>query len=128
MQTDSPTHSDAMLYVLHVRCSTRVGARSAFHRRVSDDGSRSSYRSPRTRRIAPRRPGRKAESRSAAGSVIVEVWYTELERPRPCHAVHACPCPSFPERSLPMWTSTPFTERFGCRYPIVQGPMGGGAS
>src|SRR3954454_3027206 len=27
-----------------------------------------------------------------------------------------------------MWTSTPFTERFGCRYPIVQGPMGGGAS
>lgn len=27
-----------------------------------------------------------------------------------------------------MWTSTPFTERFGCRYPIVQGPMGGGMS
>src|SRR5919106_3370828 len=27
-----------------------------------------------------------------------------------------------------MWTSTRFTERFGCRYPIVQGPMGGGAS
>lgn len=27
-----------------------------------------------------------------------------------------------------MWTSTPFTERFGRRYPIVQGPMGGGAS
>lgn len=27
-----------------------------------------------------------------------------------------------------MWTSTPLTERFGCRYPIVQGPMGGGAS
>ena len=27
-----------------------------------------------------------------------------------------------------MWTSTPFTARFGCRYPIVQGPMGGGAS
>jgi nitronate monooxygenase len=27
-----------------------------------------------------------------------------------------------------MWTSTSFTERFGCRYPIVQGPMGGGAS
>jgi nitronate monooxygenase len=27
-----------------------------------------------------------------------------------------------------MWTSTPFTQRFGCRYPIVQGPMGGGAS
>lgn len=26
------------------------------------------------------------------------------------------------------WTSTRFTERFGCRYPIVQGPMGGGAS
>ncbi|HEX3556572.1 MAG TPA: nitronate monooxygenase [Thermoanaerobaculia bacterium] len=27
-----------------------------------------------------------------------------------------------------MWTSTRFTERIGCRYPIVQGPMGGGAS
>jgi nitronate monooxygenase len=27
-----------------------------------------------------------------------------------------------------MWTSTPLTQRFGCRYPIVQGPMGGGAS
>lgn len=27
-----------------------------------------------------------------------------------------------------MWTSTRFTERFGRRYPIVQGPMGGGAS
>jgi nitronate monooxygenase len=27
-----------------------------------------------------------------------------------------------------MWTATPFTARFGCRYPIVQGPMGGGAS
>src|SRR5262245_1553131 len=27
-----------------------------------------------------------------------------------------------------MWTSTRFTQRFGCRYPIVQGPMGGGAS
>jgi nitronate monooxygenase len=27
-----------------------------------------------------------------------------------------------------MWTSNRFTERFGCRYPIVQGPMGGGAS
>ena len=27
-----------------------------------------------------------------------------------------------------MWMSTPFTERFGCRYPLVQGPMGGGAS
>ncbi|HEY2293925.1 MAG TPA: nitronate monooxygenase [Thermoanaerobaculia bacterium] len=27
-----------------------------------------------------------------------------------------------------MWTSTPFTQRIGCRYPIVQGPMGGGAS
>jgi nitronate monooxygenase len=27
-----------------------------------------------------------------------------------------------------MWTSTRFTERFGCRFPIVQGPMGGGAS
>jgi nitronate monooxygenase len=27
-----------------------------------------------------------------------------------------------------MWTSTPFTARFGRRYPIVQGPMGGGAS
>ena len=27
-----------------------------------------------------------------------------------------------------MWTSTPFTERLGRRYPIVQGPMGGGAS
>lgn len=27
-----------------------------------------------------------------------------------------------------MWTSTRLTERFGCRYPIVQGPMGGGAS
>jgi nitronate monooxygenase len=27
-----------------------------------------------------------------------------------------------------MWTSTSFTERFGRRYPIVQGPMGGGAS
>src|SRR5215203_6040781 len=27
-----------------------------------------------------------------------------------------------------MWTSTRFTERFGCLYPIVQGPMGGGAS
>src|SRR3954452_24406938 len=32
------------------------------------------------------------------------------------------------EAPEPMWTSTPFTERFGCRYPIVQGPMGGGAS
>ena len=30
--------------------------------------------------------------------------------------------------SAPMWTSTRFTERFGCRYPIAQGPMGGGAS
>ncbi|HYO16922.1 MAG TPA: nitronate monooxygenase [Thermoanaerobaculia bacterium] len=27
-----------------------------------------------------------------------------------------------------MWTNTRFTERFGRRYPIVQGPMGGGAS
>lgn len=27
-----------------------------------------------------------------------------------------------------MWTSTPFTECVGCRYPIVQGPMGGGMS
>lgn len=27
-----------------------------------------------------------------------------------------------------MWTSTRFTERFGCRYPIMQGAMGGGAS
>jgi len=27
-----------------------------------------------------------------------------------------------------MWTSTRFTERFSRRYPIVQGPMGGGAS
>jgi nitronate monooxygenase len=27
-----------------------------------------------------------------------------------------------------MWTSNRFTERFGRRYPIVQGPMGGGAS
>jgi nitronate monooxygenase len=27
-----------------------------------------------------------------------------------------------------MWTSTPFTERFNRRFPIVQGPMGGGAS
>ena len=27
-----------------------------------------------------------------------------------------------------MWTSTRFTQRIGCRYPIVQGPMGGGAS
>jgi nitronate monooxygenase len=27
-----------------------------------------------------------------------------------------------------MWTSTRFTERFGRRFPIVQGPMGGGAS
>ncbi len=27
-----------------------------------------------------------------------------------------------------MWTSTRFTKRFGCRFPIVQGPMGGGSS
>jgi nitronate monooxygenase len=27
-----------------------------------------------------------------------------------------------------MWTSTRFTQKIGCRYPIVQGPMGGGAS
>jgi nitronate monooxygenase len=27
-----------------------------------------------------------------------------------------------------MWTSTRFTERFGRRYPIVQGPLGGGSS
>jgi nitronate monooxygenase len=27
-----------------------------------------------------------------------------------------------------MWTSTRFTARLGCRYPIVQGPMGGGHS
>ncbi|HEX4962520.1 MAG TPA: nitronate monooxygenase [Thermoanaerobaculia bacterium] len=27
-----------------------------------------------------------------------------------------------------MWTSTRFTQTLGCRYPIVQGPMGGGAS
>lgn len=27
-----------------------------------------------------------------------------------------------------MWTSTRFTERLGRRFPIVQGPMGGGAS
>lgn len=27
-----------------------------------------------------------------------------------------------------MWTSTRFTRKIGCRYPIVQGPMGGGAS
>jgi nitronate monooxygenase len=27
-----------------------------------------------------------------------------------------------------MWTTTRFTERFGRRFPIVQGPMGGGAS
>ncbi|MFL6290931.1 MAG: NAD(P)H-dependent flavin oxidoreductase [Thermoanaerobaculia bacterium] len=31
-------------------------------------------------------------------------------------------------KSATMWTSTRFTERFGCRCPIVQGPMGGGAS
>jgi nitronate monooxygenase len=30
--------------------------------------------------------------------------------------------------SAPRWTSTRLTERFRCRYPIVQGPMGGGAS
>src|SRR3954464_7053125 len=35
-------------------------------------------------------------------------------------------CPS--ERSHPMWPTAPFTDRFACRYPIVQGPMGGGAS
>lgn len=27
-----------------------------------------------------------------------------------------------------MWTSTPFTTAIGCRYPIVQGAMGGGHS
>lgn len=27
-----------------------------------------------------------------------------------------------------MWTSTRFTQRVGCRFPVVQGPMGGGAS
>jgi nitronate monooxygenase len=27
-----------------------------------------------------------------------------------------------------MWTSTPFTKRFNRRFPILQGPMGGGAS
>ena len=26
------------------------------------------------------------------------------------------------------WTTTPFTERVGIRYPIVQGPFGGGRS
>ena len=27
-----------------------------------------------------------------------------------------------------MWNDTPFTRRLGLRYPIVQGPFGGGFS
>ena len=51
MHTDRPTHSDAMWYVLHVRCITRVGARSAFDSVGSIGGDASSYRSPSARRM-----------------------------------------------------------------------------